>query len=512
MRAALRRRQRLLVDAQVAGVDLAALAHPLRRLALVGHPHLERRIAQQAPDDRGADRAGAAGHQDPLRTAARPLPFVSMLSSDRYAKTCAAPKQFHGSTTSASPPASEAMRCRGSGPRNSSWLAATTTASAPVTASSNGGVGVARRGSWTSTSASSALEQAHELVGERVAVVVGVALEGEAEHRDLAAVQRPEPALHPLDEEQRHGLVDARHREQHAGRVGALLAEGEVLAQAGPGGEARRRDPAARIVAVDELDDVEDVRAVLLAIHHQEVRQREVRVAQDVRPDLRELGLHGRRLHDRRAEDRKQRADALAGLRADPADDARQRLDLLEEAPGGDPLGRVRDEDVDAAHEPSVLGEVARDEVGRARGDRRAQDDRVAGAQVAEQVVQGRADVAHVDLDVRQRRRAERDDDVVGDRRVGDAIGHLQRAGGVHAVERVLRAGLLERHPRVAHRLQPLGGDVDAEHLQPTVGERNGQREADPTQPDDGNLSGHEAGESTALRARRACGDARTAA
>jgi len=39
---------------------------------------------------------------------------------------------------------------------------------------------------------------------------------------------------------------------------------------------------AARIAAVDQVDHLEDVRAVLLAVHHQEVRQRELRVAEDV--------------------------------------------------------------------------------------------------------------------------------------------------------------------------------------------------------------------------------------
>jgi hypothetical protein len=66
--AALHRLARLGVVAQVAGVDLAALAHPLRRLALIGYADLELRVAQQAPDDRGADRAGAACHQDPAHS------------------------------------------------------------------------------------------------------------------------------------------------------------------------------------------------------------------------------------------------------------------------------------------------------------------------------------------------------------------------------------------------------------------------------------------------------------
>ena len=149
-----------------------------------------------------------------------------------------------------------------------------------------------------------ALEQPDELVRERVALVVGVALEGEPEHRHLAAGERAlEAPLDALDEEQRHRLVHPRDGEQHARRVGALLREGEVLAQAGAGGEAGHRDAAAGVIAVDEVDDLEDVRAVLLAVHHQEVGQREVRVAQDVGPDLRQLGLHRRGLHDRRAED-----------------------------------------------------------------------------------------------------------------------------------------------------------------------------------------------------------------
>ncbi len=56
--------------AQVAAVDLAALAHPLRRLALVGDADLEVGVAQQAPHDRRADRAGAAGHQHPAHASA----------------------------------------------------------------------------------------------------------------------------------------------------------------------------------------------------------------------------------------------------------------------------------------------------------------------------------------------------------------------------------------------------------------------------------------------------------
>ena len=64
MRAALDAVARVAQVAQVGGVDLAPLAHPLRRLALVGHADLEARVAQQPPHDGGADRAGAPGDED----------------------------------------------------------------------------------------------------------------------------------------------------------------------------------------------------------------------------------------------------------------------------------------------------------------------------------------------------------------------------------------------------------------------------------------------------------------
>ena len=267
-------------------------------------------------------------------------------------------------------------------------------------------------GSWTATSASSRSSRRISLWASESRSSSVSALKARPEHGDLAVRQRAQATLDPLDQEQRHRLVHARDGEQHPGRVRALLREREVLAQARPGGQAGQGDPAAGVVAVDQVDHVEHVRRVALAVHHQQVRQREVRVAQDVRPDLRELGLHGRRLHDRRFEGREQLRGDLAGARADAADDAGQRVDLLEEAPRGDPLRRVRDEHVLADLKAAVLGQIAGHELGRARRDRRAQDQRVPRREHPEQVVERRADVAHVDLDVRERRGAERDHDV----------------------------------------------------------------------------------------------------
>ena len=157
------------------------------------------------------------------------------------------PVTFHGSTSSV-PSGSRSSR-----PSKAEWFVATTTASAPSSAD----VERLRLGGHVRVVARHvgqlALEQADELVGERVAHVVGVALEGEAEHGDLAVAQRAaEPRLQPLDEEQRHRLVHARDGQQHAGRARALLGEGEVLAQAGARGQPRRRHPAARVVVVDQ--------------------------------------------------------------------------------------------------------------------------------------------------------------------------------------------------------------------------------------------------------------------
>ena len=65
-----------------------------------------------------------------------------------------------------------------------------------------------------------ALEQADQLLGERVAHVVGVALEGEAEHGDLCVAQRAaEPRLEPLDDERG---IDSCTRETASSMPGAF--------------------------------------------------------------------------------------------------------------------------------------------------------------------------------------------------------------------------------------------------------------------------------------------------
>ncbi len=80
--------------AQVAGVDLAGLAHPAGRLALVGHAHLAVGVAHQPAHHGGADRAGAAGDEHAAhsaldrarsRTSANTRPGAGHVPRDRRA-------------------------------------------------------------------------------------------------------------------------------------------------------------------------------------------------------------------------------------------------------------------------------------------------------------------------------------------------------------------------------------------------------------------------------------------
>ena len=102
MTAPRRRLARVAQVAQIGRVDLTALAHPLRRLALIGDPDLEARIGEQTPDDRRSDEAGAAGDQDAIhgrrrlagrRGVAPAAPFE--LLNRHNVDTVATPKKKH---------------------------------------------------------------------------------------------------------------------------------------------------------------------------------------------------------------------------------------------------------------------------------------------------------------------------------------------------------------------------------------------------------------------------------
>ncbi len=138
----------------------------------------------------------------------------------------------------------------------------------------------------------------------------------------------------------------------------------------------------------------------------------------------------------------------------------------------------------------AVLGEVARDELRCARGDGGAQHERVPGGEHPEQVVQHGADVAHVDLDVRERGGAERQHDVPRARGVGHALGELQPPALVYALQQLLRAGLLEGHHALAHRAEAGGVVVDPHNPQAAVGERERERQADAAEADHRDVGG----------------------
>ena len=106
------------------------------------------------------------------------------------------------------------------------------------------------------------------------------------------------------------------------------------------------------------------------------------------------------------------------------------------------------------------------------------------GAQQRQQVVDDRADLAQVALDVRERRRPDRDHDVLRARRVGGALGELEPPAREHAVEHLLGPGLAERHPSVAQRVEHGRVEVDAEHVQPAIGKGQRQRQAHTPKPD----------------------------
>jgi hypothetical protein len=145
----------------------------------------------------------------------------------------------------------------------------------------------------------------------------------------------------------------------------------------------------------------------------------------------------------------------------------------------------VRDVHVDAGAQAALALEVAGDEVGRAGRDRRAQDDRVAGAHMRQQVVERGADVAHVDLDVGERGGAERQHDRVGAGAVGDAVGCAEASRLVDARDQLVGGGLLERHAAGGDGLQPLLVAVDPEDGQAAVGEAERERQSDAAKTDD---------------------------
>ncbi len=138
----------------------------------------------------------------------------------------------------------------------------------------------------------------------------------------------------------------------------------------------------------------------------------------------------------------------------------------------------------------------------------------MAGLQHSEQVVERRADVAHVDLDVREGGSAEREHDVARAGCVGDAVGERQRSISVDSLEQLLSTGLSKGHAAVAHCAEPGGVVVDADHRQAAIGEGQCQRQPDAAEADDGHIGGalrgvHRGHEVSGARAILSCAHTR---
>ena len=165
---------------------------------------------------------------------------ASATTSSAWAKTCAAPQQFQGSTTSASRVAPSAISAQRVAQRRTprGW-------SPPRRrrrpARRRPATGRRRHVRVVDRDVGElALEQPDQLVRQRVALVVGVGLERQAEHRDLAPSSDPSRRFMPCT---RNSGTPSFTRETASSIPGALersSREREVLAQARAGREARQ--------------------------------------------------------------------------------------------------------------------------------------------------------------------------------------------------------------------------------------------------------------------------------
>ena len=109
----------------------------------------------------------------------------------------------------------------------------------------------------------------------------------------------------------------------------------------------------------------------------------------------------------------------------------------------------------------------------------------MSGTQQRQQVIDRRADLAEIALDVRERGCPDRDHDVVSLGCVGGALGELQTPGGGHALQQLLRTRLVERHPSSPDRVDHRSIVVDSQHANAAVGEGQRQRQPDAAESDD---------------------------
>ena len=191
---------------------------------------------------------------------------------------------------------------------------------------------------------------------------------------------------------------------------------------------------------------------------------------------------------------------ALARGLADAADDARQRADLGHEAVGGDALRHVGDEDVLADAEAALLLQVAGDELGRARARRSSAaragwPSRRSGSRSSSTARMSRMSISMCESA-----------GVPSVSTIASACAASAAcAGEVRAWTRASSSsvpGSLNGIRPLADRGQALLVVVDAEHAQPGVGEAERERQADPAEPDDGDVVAHRGRQASDARRR----------
>jgi hypothetical protein len=322
-------------------------------------------------------------------------------------------------------------------------------------------------------------QPAREHERRRLAHVVGVRLEREAEERHLAAAQRPEvPAELPdhapllqlvhLDDGVQQLEVVARVRGQLLQRQRVLGEARAAVADAGLE-EARPDAP----VEADPLRDLDDVRAGRLADVRDLVDERDPRHQRGVRGQLDHLGRGHVRAHDRRL-------DALVQLRHRVAVGLGERADhdpvRVQEVAHGRALGgELRVRHVADVAEAAVVEPRAHLGARPHRHGALHHDDRP--ALQLRQLVDDRPDRGQVGVARVRRRRADGDEHELG---ALDRLRHVERVAQAPAVplQELVEPRLVDRHLPRLQRLDLRGVDVAHRHVVPEVRQARGGDEA----------------------------------
>ena len=240
----------------------------------------------------------------------------------------------------------------------------------------------------------------------------------------------------------------------------------------------------ARVVVPDRLVDALEADAARLADQVELVRDRELEVAPGVCHQLRELRLEGRELHDLRRQGAEHLGGGVEALVVEGRHDLGQRVDLVEGVALGHALGAERDAQARVrARDPLV--EVLH----RAREQRRAHHDQLAGMEVRRVEIEDAQHLGELRVEVLVHRRpGHEDDDVGGGARLG-AGGGLQ-VQGERRLQLLVAALLDEREAPAVDALD--GRLVDVDEARRGAGQRELHAEREPHVPaaaDDGDRS-----------------------